>query len=82
MSSHFVVDRVHRLPDLVSDATVSSAAVALEAPFRIRAATYSARQAAATRCVQPGRTYPNSTGQRQSQSLCRGARCSTRPSNA
>jgi uncharacterized membrane protein YccC len=37
---------VHRLPDLVSDATVSSAAVALEAPFRIRAATYSARQAA------------------------------------
>ena len=37
---------VHRLPDLVSDATASSAALALEPPFRIRAATYSARQVA------------------------------------
>jgi uncharacterized membrane protein YccC len=37
---------LHRLPDLVSDAHPSSVAVALEAPFRIRAATYSARQAA------------------------------------
>jgi MFS family permease len=36
----------HRLPDLVSDASTSSVALALEAPFRIRAATYSARQVA------------------------------------
>jgi uncharacterized membrane protein YccC len=37
---------VHRLPDLVSDATAGSVAVALDAPFRTRAVTYSARQAA------------------------------------
>jgi uncharacterized membrane protein YccC len=37
---------VHGLPDLVSDATASSVALALGAPFRIRAATYSARQVA------------------------------------
>jgi uncharacterized membrane protein YccC len=37
---------VHRLPDLVPGATDGSAAVALEAPFRTRAATYSARQVA------------------------------------
>jgi len=37
---------VNRLPDLASDATASSVAVALEPPFRIRAATYSARQVA------------------------------------
>jgi uncharacterized membrane protein YccC len=37
---------VHRLPDLVPDATAGSVAVALEAPFRSRAATYSARQVA------------------------------------
>jgi uncharacterized membrane protein YccC len=37
---------LHRLPDRVSDAPPSSVAVALEAPFRIRAATYSARQVA------------------------------------
>jgi Fusaric acid resistance protein-like len=37
---------VQHLPDLTSDATAGSVAVALEAPFRIRAATYSARQVA------------------------------------
>jgi hypothetical protein len=37
---------VHRLPDLGSEATASSVALALEAPFRVRAATYSARQVA------------------------------------
>jgi uncharacterized membrane protein YccC len=37
---------LQRLPDPVSDAPSSSVALALEAPFRIRAATYSARQAA------------------------------------
>jgi uncharacterized membrane protein YccC len=37
---------VHRLPDLIPDATADSVAVALEAPFRSRAATYSARQVA------------------------------------
>ena len=35
-----------RLPDLASDAPASSVAEALAPPFRIRAATYSARQAA------------------------------------
>jgi uncharacterized membrane protein YccC len=37
---------VERLPDLASDASASSVAAALEPPFRIRAATYSARQVA------------------------------------
>jgi uncharacterized membrane protein YccC len=37
---------VQRLPDLASDAPASSVAAALEPPFRIRAATYSARQVA------------------------------------
>jgi uncharacterized membrane protein YccC len=37
---------VNRVPDFVSDAADSSVASALEAPFRIRAATYSARQVA------------------------------------
>ncbi|HEY1516525.1 MAG TPA: FUSC family protein [Solirubrobacteraceae bacterium] len=37
---------VHRLPDLASDAPAGSVAIALEAPFRVRAATYSARQVA------------------------------------
>jgi uncharacterized membrane protein YccC len=37
---------MQRLPDLVSDATVSSVALALEPPFQVRAATYSARQVA------------------------------------
>jgi uncharacterized membrane protein YccC len=37
---------VKRLPDLASDAPASSVAEALEPPFRIRAATYSARQVA------------------------------------
>ncbi|HEX3977582.1 MAG TPA: FUSC family protein [Solirubrobacteraceae bacterium] len=37
---------VQGLPDLVSNATPGSVAVALEAPFRTRAATYSARQVA------------------------------------
>jgi uncharacterized membrane protein YccC len=37
---------VKRLPDLASDARAGSVAEALEPPFQIRAATYSARQAA------------------------------------
>jgi len=37
---------VKRLPDLASDAPASSVAEALEPPFQIRAATYSARQVA------------------------------------
>ncbi len=37
---------VNRLPDLASDAPAGSVAEALEPPFQIRAATYSARQAA------------------------------------
>ncbi len=37
---------VKRLPDLASDGPASSVAEALEPPFRIRAATYSARQVA------------------------------------
>ncbi len=37
---------VMRLPDLASDAPASSVAAALEPPFQIRAATYSARQVA------------------------------------
>jgi uncharacterized membrane protein YccC len=37
---------VERLPELASDASITSVAEALEPPFRIRAATYSARQVA------------------------------------
>jgi len=37
---------VQRLPDLTSDAPANSVAVALDASFRIRAATYAARQVA------------------------------------
>jgi len=37
---------VHRLPDLVSAAPTSSVALALQPSFRVRAATYSARQVA------------------------------------
>jgi uncharacterized membrane protein YccC len=37
---------LHRLPDLASDAPGNSVAIALETPYRIRAATYSASQVA------------------------------------
>ena len=37
---------LRRLPELASDAPASSVAIALETPFRIRAATYSASQVA------------------------------------
>jgi uncharacterized membrane protein YccC len=53
---------VHGLPDLVSDASTSSVPLALEAPFRIRAATYSARQVAGYALRAAGADVPDLDG--------------------